>query len=213
MLTGKQREIKFRIWDKLSGRMEKVQQLIFGINYDYGRIIAVIECVDKDNNQETIYKTYQRVIYTDRLWKNYNGEESEGILMQYTGLKDAHGKEIYEGDIVKNKLGLFVVIEDGCAMFEVRDEQRITFKQLPLIEFFAEDENVEVIGNITKLFKARELKSEILVASIRSQPEILQTLSLGAHHITVPFSLYEEIMNHPLTLEAIEKFSQAIDRL
>lgn len=142
MLTEKQREIKFRIWDKLLGRMEKVQQLIFGINYDYGRIIAVIECVDKDNNQETIYKTYQRVIYTD------DGEKSEGILMQYTGLKDKNGKEIYEGDIVKNKLGLFVVIEDGCAMFEVRDEQRITFKQLPLIEFFAEDENVEVIGNI-----------------------------------------------------------------
>ena len=70
------REIKFRIWDIENKEMLKVQELDFEPTFYGGRI----------------------AIRPDQYNDYFDTEDM--ILMQYTGLNDKNGKEIYEGDVV-----------------------------------------------------------------------------------------------------------------
>jgi uncharacterized phage protein (TIGR01671 family) len=72
------REIKFRVWDKDSETMI----------YDVG--------ITPKNDGFVPYQIPVNTHDSDQFDYYLNG-----ILMQYTGLKDKNGKEIYEGDIVK----------------------------------------------------------------------------------------------------------------
>ena len=114
------REIKFRIWNKSHKKMNYFDSPSLKIDHDSGIHFKVKE--------EHIYL----------------GGYADDI-MQYTGLRDKNGADIYEGDIFKTRNGVVAVVEwdenNGRFLgFTLERERKIVY--------VGQEPAVEVICNI-----------------------------------------------------------------
>ena len=65
---------------------------------------------------------------------------------------------------------------------------------------------VDLIEEIVQIFKAASLDTEIICASIRNPMHVTDCALAGADIATVPYSVIEQMVKHPLTDIGIKKF-------
>jgi uncharacterized phage protein (TIGR01671 family) len=93
------REIKFRAWLKKRQQIVEVSKITF-LNYD---------------------ETLHLVIDYERDAETYEAFPTDYEIMQFTGLRDKYGKEIYEGDFVKDTENRIYIVKwiDSLSSFKL----------------------------------------------------------------------------------------------
>jgi transaldolase len=65
---------------------------------------------------------------------------------------------------------------------------------------------MDLVRDICEIYRVQGLKTEVLAASIRNPLHVIDAAKAGAHVVTLPFSVLQMLMKHPLTDIGLKKF-------
>ena len=66
---------------------------------------------------------------------------------------------------------------------------------------------------MAEVFAIHDISTEIISASIRHPQHVLESAQAGADIATIPYKVFNQMLNHPLTDRGIEKFNSDWEKM
>jgi transaldolase len=65
---------------------------------------------------------------------------------------------------------------------------------------------MELIRQIVTIYRNYDIKTYVLVASVRHPQHVVEAALAGGHICTMPFAVFQQLVKHPLTDNGLKKF-------
>jgi transaldolase len=72
---------------------------------------------------------------------------------------------------------------------------------------------MDLIEQIVTIYRNYDFETEVIVASVRNPLHVVDAALIGAHVVTIPFKVIEQMMKHPLTDAGVKMFLEDWQKL
>lgn len=163
-------------------------------------IKEITSIVDGPISAEVMGKTAEEMIMEGLELSKIHDNIVIKIPMCEEGLKAT--KELSKKGI---KVNVTLIFSSGQALLAARAGASFVSPFLGRLDDIGFD-GMYLIEEVANIFKVQGIKTEIIAASIRNPIHVSKAAMLGADIATIPMSVLNQMMKHPLTDSGIAKF-------
>ncbi|HHE55230.1 MAG TPA: fructose-6-phosphate aldolase [Caldithrix abyssi] len=160
----------------------------------------ICEVVDGPVNAEVVSLDWQGIVEEGRELAKISDNIVIKIPMTKDGLKAV---KVFAAKGIKTNVTL--IFSPIQALMAARAGATYVCPFVGRLDDIAQN-GMDLIAQIKQIFENYLLDTEIIVASIRHPMHVVESAMIGADIATIPFSVIEKMIKHPLTDIGIERF-------
>ena len=187
-------------WGILSG-VTTNPSLIAKEGRDLKQVIAeIVQLVDGPISAEVIGETSDEMVKEAKDLAKIHENIVIKIPMTEEGLKAVN---ILRDEGIRTNVTL--VFSAAQALLAARAGASFVSPFVGRLDDIAHD-GIKLVRDIVYIFRIYNIDTEVIAASIRHNPHVVEAAMAGAHIATVPYKVLKQMLNHPLTDIGIERF-------
>lgn len=105
----------------------------------------------------------------------------------------------------KIKTNVTLIFNANQALLAARSGATYVSPFLGRLDDIGQD-GLQLISDIREIFEIHDLDTEIIAASIRHPIHVTEAAKRGAHFATIPYKVFKQLLQHPLTDSGLQKF-------
>jgi transaldolase len=170
-----------------------------GVSY-HDRVVEICEAVQGPVSAECTSREVDELVEEGRMLAGWHQHVVVKIPIDANGL-EATSRLSKEGI----KINMTLVFSANQALLAALAGATYVSPFIGRLDDAGQD-GMEVVRQSVAIFDRYHLPAQVLAASIRGAPHVIQAALAGAHVATLPFSVFQAMLRHPLTDVGIERF-------